>query len=764
MDTHALKLLGFEKIITELADYCLSDGGARLLSSQEVMKDVKKVSEFLGAVTALRGIQESGEQFPHLTLPDITRYYPRMSKEGAFLEPVECAFIGTYIIASGKLKHFIVTKTGNPFLLLLAREIPPLSHLADEIFRICDQEGNVKDDKIPELKTLRKRITTLSKEVDKLIKQHMNNPEYTTYLQSDVPTIRDGRAVLPVKAQFKGRIKGVVHEVSSSGSTIFLEPLDIVEKNNTIMREEHAYQRELIRVLKELTKKVALSLDEIRLMEKNISFIDTLYARSRYAIIHDCHPALYSREVINLKQARHPLIGKDVVPISVQMGEMSRVLIITGPNTGGKTVSLKTVGLLAVMNQFGMQIPAEEESSLPVFDSVFADIGDEQSIEQSLSTFSGHVSNLVHIIQNSTRDSLILLDELGAGTDPEEGVAIAMAILDHFIEKKCMVISSTHHGILKNYGYSRDFVQNASMEFDPATLSPRYHIIIGVPGESYALVIAERHGIPREIISNAHRYLKDERTDISVLIKKLSEKQRELLAAEKEQKEQTSELIEKARRADLKALKLKQKEYELRKYGVKELKDFLSKSRKIFENLVREIREGEVTKERINDVRDILHSVEEIVEEEEHKIKDHIQDIVETRDVTIQKGMEVIIKTTGQRGKVLRKGKTGSWIIETETLKVSMKPHELIPAREKKQEIDISTSFKDAGGKPSLQMDVRGRTLDEAIRQLERQIDRAIISSLREFGIVHGKGDVPMSRITIFPGQRKAGLAGQWWC
>lgn len=741
MDDHALKLLGFEKIITELTDYCLGGGGKKLLAVQEVLSDHEKMSDILNAVTALKKVQESGEHLPQVNLPDITLYFTRMSKGGAFLEAIECAHIGEYIISAVKLKQFIQEKTGNPFLLHLTREIPDLSGLAKEIFKICDREGNIKDDKIPGLKAIRKRITALRSDVDKLIKKYMDNPSYSTYLQTDVPTIRDGRAVLPVKAQFKGRIKGVVHEVSSSGSTLFLEPLDVVEKNNTMKREEHAYNRELIRVLKELTKKVASSLDNIMIMEEHISFIDTLYARSRYAIHHDCRPALYSPGVINLKQARHPLIGKQVVPISVKMGDIAQVLIITGPNTGGKTVSLKTVGLLAVMNQFGMEIPVEEESSLPVFDSVFADIGDEQSIEQSLSTFSGHVANLVHIIKNSTPESLILLDELGAGTDPEEGVAIAMALLDHFIEKKCMVISSTHHGILKNYGYSRDFVQNASMEFDSASLSPLYRIMLGVPGESYALVIAERHGIPYHIIRNARHYLEDERTDISVLIKKLSEKQRELLEAEKEQKVQTTELIEKTRKADLKALKLKQKEYELRKYGVKELKDFLSRSRKTFENLVREIREGEVTKEQLNDVREILHSVEALVEKEEEKLKDHIHDIVTNQDIRIREGMEVKIKSTGKRGKVLRKGKAGTWIIETETLKVALKPHELIPVQEEEQEVYISTSLKDIVSKPQLQLDVRGFTLEQAISLLEKQIDRAIISSLREFGIVHGKGD-----------------------
>ncbi|MBN2444965.1 MAG: endonuclease MutS2 [Spirochaetales bacterium] len=742
MDQHACKLLEFQKIVAEVSEYCFSEGGKNLTFRQNIFSDHAKIDEFLKAVTAFRGILESGEHLPQVDLPDITGYYPALSKQGAFLEPIECAHIGLYILSALTLKRFFSNKTENPFLLHLAEDIPDLSDLAKEIYRICDREGNVKDDKIPELRTIKQRIKTLQSEVDKLIKTYMNNPSYTTYWQSDLPTIRDGRAVLPIKINFKGRIKGVVHEVSSSGSTIFVEPFDVVEKNNTLKREEHEYNQELLRILKELTKKIAGSLEILKIIEERTSLIDTIYGRARYAILHDCHPALYSPGTIHVKDARHPLLGKKVIPISIRMGEHTRVLIITGPNTGGKTVSLKTLGILAMMNQFGMEIPAEEESSLPVFDSVYADIGDEQSIEQSLSTFSGHIANLVHIIGRSTEKSLILLDELGAGTDPEEGVAIAMSILDHFIEKKCIVLSSTHHGILKNYGYSRDFVQNASMEFDMGSLSPLYRIVIGVPGESYALVIAERHGIPKSIINNAKRYLNDERTDISVLIKKLSEKQRQLLVEEKEQKEQISELIEKTRKADLKELRLRQKEYELRTYGVKEIKKFLSGSRKEFENLIREIREGSMTPEKVNKVREFFQSIEEMVENEETVLSEQQAQVVSQQDFTLRKGMEVKILSSGKRGKVFRKGKGGNWIIETETVKVSLGKHDLIPVQEETEPVmKISASLHPSSSKPELQLDVRGQTLAEALMLLEKQIDRAILSSLREFGIVHGKGD-----------------------
>ena len=301
---------------------------------------------------------------------------------------------------------------------------------------------------------------------------------------------------------------------------------------------------------------------------EGVARLDTILARARYAVQHNCRVAEHAPGAVMLREARHPLLGGPVVPVSISTGGENRILIITGPNTGGKTVSLKTVGLLALMNQFGMEIPAGEGSALEIFDTVRADIGDEQSIEQSLSTFSGHVRNLAAIAAAVTSRSLVLLDELGAGTDPEEGVALAMALLDHFLGTGCIVLATTHHGILKNYGATRQGVQNASMGFDRETLAPTYRILMGVPGESHALEIARRTGMPPSILQNAAAYLNDERTDISQLVANLSERHQKLAEAEEEQKARETVLREKWRKTDLKELTLRQKELELRRHGL----------------------------------------------------------------------------------------------------------------------------------------------------------------------------------------------------
>ncbi len=362
------------------------------------------------------------------------------------------------------------------------------------------------------------------------------------YWQTTTPTQRDGRVVLPLKTQYKGRVQGIVHEMSSSGSTLFIEPLEVVEKNNAIVQEENLYRLEVRRILRELTAEVSRRASELDGFVGQVSALDTWLARARYAVLHDCRRADPHPDTVTLATARHPLLGSGVVPVSITVGGEQRVLIITGPNTGGKTVSLKTVGLLALMNQFGMEIPAGDGSALPLFHSIFADIGDEQSIQQSLSTFSGHVKNLSAIVQRAGARSLVLLDELGAGTDPQEGVALAMALLDHFMARGCIVMATTHHGILKNYGATRPGAQNASMGFDRDTLAPTYRILMGVPGESHALQIARRSGMPENVLRDAFSYLDDERTDISKLVSHLAERHQKLSVAEEEAKAREHEL------------------------------------------------------------------------------------------------------------------------------------------------------------------------------------------------------------------------------
>ncbi|MDR1058712.1 MAG: Smr/MutS family protein [Treponema sp.] len=442
--------------------------------------------------------------------------------------------------------------------------------------------------------------------------------------------------------------------------------------------------------------------------------------------------------------------------------ERARTLIITGPNTGGKTVALKTIGLLALMNQFGLPIPAAEGSALPFFDGIYADIGDEQSISQSLSTFSGHMKAIAGILGAATERSLVLLDELGSGTDPEEGSAIAMAILDRFIERGTRLILTTHHGILKNYGYTREGVENASMEFDSRTLSPTYRIVMGVPGESHALEVAKNNGLDGELVDRARSYLDEERSDVSALIRGLREKHRELDRAARAGEEERRRLREERRRNDLAGLQLRQKELALKREGMGSLRRLLEESRKGLENLVREIREGELNRDKTRRVKEFLRDLEHRVAEEDGLLEREEAELSEARragdeekpggpedrpEPVLGPGAGVLAGAGRRPGRVLRldkkKSSPGSpaWIVEVGSVRLSFPEKDLLPRPDAGK--GAVTVTADLVSSPAVlpEINLRGLRPGEALEILERQIDGAVLSGLRNFSVIHGKGE-----------------------
>jgi DNA mismatch repair protein MutS2 len=740
MDEHALGLLEFPRILEEVAGLCVSPEGAVLLRSQPVHSEPGGRDPMLALALAFRAILESGTALPGFDFPDIGQVLAVLGKQGMALDGEELAAVGRWILSALKMKRVVLKGGGRGPLSAVAEEVPDLAPLSRSIFRMLDHEGVLREKQIPALAAIRDRIRRHREDADRSVRGLLDDQSSRAYWQTTTPTQRDGRVVLPLKAQFKGRVKGIVHEMSASGSTIFIEPLEIVEKNNAIVQEENLYRVEMRRILRDLTAEVSARLGDLDLMVEKTAFLDTVLARARYAVQHSCRPAETSADTISLRQARHPLLGSRVIPVNVVMGADHRVLIITGPNTGGKTVSLKTVGLLAAMNQFGMEVPAGEGSQLPIFDAVFADIGDEQSIEQSLSTFSAHVKNLSAIVKGVTARSLVLLDELGAGTDPEEGVALAMALLDHFLDAGCRVMATTHHGILKNYGATRAGAQNASMGFDRETLGPTYRILMGVPGESHALEIARRSGMPEKILASAFSYLDDERTDISRLVSNLAERHQTLVEAEEIHKSREHDLKEKWRRTDLKELTLRQKELELRRHGLKEVRDFLAQMRREWEAL-REKAGAPAAPE----FGALAALTQETIEREEERIARESEALAPAASFEVQPGMDVLIRRTGRRGRVVRKDKGKRWVVETETLRLSLLPGELLPAGQQADPASaaVAVSYTAAApmDPPVLELHLRGMRLEEAMRVLEKQVDTALMHGLREFSVVHGKGE-----------------------
>jgi len=740
MDAHALGLLEFSRVLQELAGLCASPAGSRLLEEQEFLSDRGDLDRLLGLAGEFRLILESGPALPPLDFPDVAEVLPRLGKDGLQLEGEELAAIGRWILSGLKLKRAVLLGKPGSGLARHADGIPDLSGLSKRIFRVVDHDGAVKEKQIPELAAIRDRVRRHREEADRFVRGLLDDPAHRGYWQTSTPTQRDGRVVLPLKAQYKARVPGIVHEMSSSGSTLFVEPLEIVERNNAIVQEENRYRLELRRILRELTGEVSRHSAELGPFVRAVSEMDTWLARARYALAHDCRRAEHDPDRMVLRDARHPLLGAGVVPVSVSVGGDQRVLIITGPNTGGKTVSLKTAGVLALMNQFGMEIPAGEGTALPLFDSIFADIGDEQSIQQSLSTFSAHVKNLAAIVKEAGARSLVLMDELGAGTDPQEGVALAMALLDHFMARGCIVMATTHHGILKNYGATRPGAQNASMGFDRDTLAPTYRILMGVPGESHALEIARRSGMPENVLVSAFSYLDDERTDISRLVSHLAERHQKLTAAEELAEARDRELREKGWKTDQKELALREKELELRRHGLKDLRDFISHARKDWEALRKK------TGSPIGaDFAALADRIQERIQFEEELVQEERDSLAPPPGFELTPGMDVIIFRTGRRGRVLRPDRGKRWIVETETMRISVLPGELRPAPNPESSTSAapSVSFSAAGAMeaPVLELHIRGMRLEDAMKLVEKQLDSALYHGLHEFAIIHGKGE-----------------------
>ena len=781
-----LALLEYGRIRECIASYALSAEAAREIRQLYPLFDPEKVRALKQLVMAFCTLINTAEREKQQELPEIGFLFPRLALAGSILETDEILALGLFLERGGELRRFIVdtipqeSETGMTELRKLAQSIPDCSSLVPEIFRIIDRDGTIRD--LPEIKKIRRKIRDLSKELERCIAAYNANENTRRMLQSELPSQRDGRLVLAVKANFRNRIKGIVHEVSASGQTIFIEPEESVEKNNQILVETAHLQAEITKLLKALSGRLAEHRIELEEFHRTMVYMETLRARARYSLgitagNKECCFAIKAHDSVShlkLRQARHPLIGSDAVPpskavpIDLSLESSTRMVIITGPNTGGKTVSLKTIGLFALMNQTGLALPAAE-AVLPIFDAVYADIGDEQSISQSLSTFSAHMINIAGIIQEATEHSLVLLDELGAGTDPEEGNAIAMAILDHFIETKNTVVLTTHHGILKNYGYSRAGVENASVEFDSRTLSPTYRIIMGIPGESRALDIALRNGFPAGLVENARSYLDEERSDMSALIAGLKEKHRELDMVSRSAKEEQDRLREDRRRTDLKELSLRQKEYFLKQQGLTEFQRFLAESRKLLENLVREIREGELNREKTLKVKDFIRQLEEqsaameaVLETEELSImQSSLAGHTDTKNTASKRiltpGIEVFAGPSRLRGKIIREDtkKTGkknrhnsqSWIVEIGSVRTSFSEQELVPADEDQGSLSgmgtvrWAAELAPAAQPVKLELNLLGMRLEEALEALRRQIDGAVLTGLREFSIVHGKGD-----------------------
>lgn len=767
MDSKTLQVLEYNKVRERLKAFCDFSASMELALALEPTDSFDLAIARLAETTEARSLFSTNDNIGIGGAHDI-RQAVDLAARGGVLDPEQLLDIKSTLISCRELKKSLERKTDElPRLSQIAVGLPDPHGIVDSITRILSDRGEVLDSASPKLADLRREIKIAHGRLMSRLQKYLT--ESANKLQEPIITQRDGRYVIPLRAEFKGSIKAVVHDQSSSGATLFVEPLPVVELNNELRELELKARDEERRILAEVSAQVGEHAEEFKYGVENLAMLDLIFAKAKYAeelkasepILgqrskvkgqkfskdDDLRPSTFDFPHINIVHARHPLIDPlTVVPIDVNPKEGTRAIIITGPNTGGKTVSLKTVGLLALMAQSGLHIPAQSGSEIPFFHSVFADIGDEQSIEQSLSTFSGHITNIIRILKHIDHRSLVIFDELGAGTDPQEGAALARAILSHLLESGCTTLVATHYPELKTFAHSTEGVVNASLEFDIKTLRPTYHLTLGLPGRSNALLIAQRLGLSQPIIDSAKAEIHPDDLRADKLLDDIR-KERNRTSRERQKLEKARDRLE----TQTKALEQRLEKIE------DERREVLAKARAEGELEVAVLRSNiDSLKSQLKKAKQPLEAIKSI-EEKIEKVEEKIAAPVERRQTIddrpsssnvhrpLSLGERVLVSTLNAEGVVTALGESDAEV-QIGSLRVRARMAELVRKSEDTSKVesqkssDLRLSTFDSGKSPGLELNLRGKLVDEGLDELEKYLERAYSAGLLFVRIVHGKG------------------------
>lgn len=750
MNKKVLKTLEFNKIITQLIGLTASPMGKDMSSKLEPYSDIdiikekqQETSEAVSMILRKGSLALGG-------LKDIRSALKRLDI-GADLSIVELMNIGEVLRVSKNVKSYAKSDEVNDretYLDTLFNIIEPINHLYKEITKCIISEEEIADDASSTLFNIRQQMKVSNSRIKDHLQKVISSSSYKNILQDPIITIRNDRYCVPVKQEYRGSFKGMIHDQSSSGSTLFIEPLSVVQLNNQIKELYIKEQQEIERILRKLS---TIAAEHSSILKSNLEILTTLdfiFAKGELSILLNCSEPLFNDEkYINIKKARHPLLDKNsVVPIDIRLGKEFTTLMITGPNTGGKTVTLKTLGLLTLMGQAGLHIPAFDKSELTVFDHVFADIGDEQSIEQSLSTFSSHMTNIIDILKNASHSSLVLFDELGAGTDPTEGAALAMSILEDLYKKGILTVATTHYSELKVYALSTNGVENASCEFDVQTLRPTYRLLIGIPGKSNAFAICRRLGLEEYLIEDAKELLEQKEiqfedliTDLEISKKTMVLEQEKALQYRKEAEElknklstqkeklanQRDKILREAKEEAYKLLQNAKSEADeiiknmnkLGKHNSKELEQERSKLRKSMSHIESNLSSNLKTKKTINAPKQL--KVGDTVFVSTFNQQGTVVTLPNSKkEVYVQLGIMKTKVPLSSLSLVQTEGVTYKAATKAKPSKVS-----------KSKSYSIST-----------EIDVRGKTIDEAVSELDKYLDDAYLAHLSQITIIHGKG------------------------
>lgn len=748
MNQNLIKL-EFNKILEILKGYCKTYIGKNMCLNILPSNDIEKVKQLLGETSEAYELIIKYGNLPIDEIDDITpylknleSYIPLSSK--ALLE------IAKILNVSSNLKEYF--NNSEIISNLLASKFEALYSnpgIYQEITKAIIDENNIADDASKTLNALRRNRRRLESGIKEKLNSFIHSSNYSKYIMEPIITIRNDRYVIPVKIEYKENINGLIHDISASGSTVYIEPTSVFDLNNQINNIKLEEALEIERILENLSKLLFPITDNIKETVEIIGNIDLIFAKASYSkAIDGIEPIINAEKIINLKQARHPLIdSKSVVPIDLNLGKDFQSLIITGPNTGGKTVTLKTVGLLCLMACSGLHIPAKENSSIYVFDNVFADIGDEQSIQESLSTFSSHMKNIISILSKSTNNSLVLIDELGSGTDPVQGANLAISILENLYNKGTLTLSTTHYPELKHYALVTDGFENASSEFDIENLRPTYKILIGVPGKSNAFAISKKLGLPQDILERAENLLSEDNISIEELIKNIYD---DKLVIEKEKEEIVKnsnqvELLRKQLENNVSDVKLREKE-------------IIEKAKNEARNILLNAKEN--ANEIIKELNDLYDSVDKDSLKTANKLRDNLNSEIKnnitlktnddsdiSNNFEIKVGMDVLVKPFNMVGTVLTlPNKNHEVMVQFGNTKTNIKISnlELINKTKNVNQSNKTTNYKTSlemkSKNVSAEINVIGQNVEDAIFIIDKYLDDCYLANLPSARIVHGKG------------------------
>ena len=742
MQKKSLEVLEYPKILERLAKMARSS-----ITKDKILKlmpstDIDYLKDELEKTAAMAKIISRNGNIDIFGLYDFTEIIGYVRRNG-ILEPADLLKVLSLLRVSEYLKDY-GKNIEDTYLLDIFDRISTNEFLKDEIDRSIINEEEIADNASRELLNIRRSKARKESEIKNKLNSYVTSPRYEDALQDKVVSVRDGRYVVPIKTNKRAVINGIVHDKSASGNTLFIEPAAIVELNNQYKDLELKEEAEIRRILDRLSRFTEKFDQEILENQKLIGRIDFLQAKAKFGLENDYSiPRLNDQKIINIKEARHPLLPGRVVPIDVAIGGDYTTLIITGPNTGGKTVSLKTVGLISLMAQTGLFIPAEEGSMLNVFDDIFLDIGDKQSIEMSLSTFSASLTNIVDILNKVTSNSLVLLDEIGSGTDPIEGAALAISILSHLTENEVMTFATTHYSELKYYAMENEKVMNASVEFDVETLSPTYKLEIGTPGKSNAFEISKRLGLSEKILAKAKSLLGEDTQNINKILEEIEDDKAEIEAKNRQIENYRREIQSIKDKLRNKSKELDKQKEEIIKKAEDEANKILDKANKESQAMLKEAKRSKNA-----NTSDIDRSLNKI----RNKYKDsYIENeseglrLKKSKDIPdeLKEGDMVIVEGLGQEAQVIEAPDSkGNIKLQMGILKMDSNIKNVRKIKKDKQtekNIEKVYSVKKAMH-ISATLDLRGQRYDEAMRNVDKYLDDAMLAGLSQAKIIHGKG------------------------